>query len=175
MMKRLSILVRVSGYGIILVSTLFFIVFLTHSNSRRAFGFSQALMSNGTGIVALGLAIGAVSIWVARRLYVEMKKRKIPYYDIPRHVLLFLREHHMFIGWLTLITATAHAVYYLLRIPHKMDRGLTGLTAWMLLAILASLGYWFQRGLQRKQHLKQVRTLHVVIAVVFLFVLILHI
>lgn len=88
---------------------------------------------------------------------------------------MFLRKHHILLGWLTVLLSTAHGVYYLLQYPNKSGEITTGLIAWSALLLLAAIGVVLDYNIASKKKAKSVRLYHFAFAAVFLIAMILHV
>jgi hypothetical protein len=174
-LKAISALARVLGYGLMGLSICLSVVFYLNSNQQTVYGFRVKEISNLFGDCAVVVGITAVSIWIVRKGYIELKKRKIPDYDITRAMLLFLRKHHILLGWTTILTATAHGTYYVMRYPNKQFEIFTGLFAWSVLAILVMVGVFLDYRLKERLRTKRIRVYHIVLAVLFMAGIAVHV
>ncbi len=128
------------------------------------------------GIFAFLIAVDAAAQWTMRQWYVFIKKRTLPFVvTSSRSMLLFLRKHHQFFGWLVLITATAHAVSYLPRLTTISQTELiTGLIAWAILAYLIGFGIWIEYVVHKRPSFKKARLIHIITSIVFFVLLLTH-
>ena len=148
--------------------------FYSTQNQARLAGFEPRLWSNQYGALGMLAGGGAVAIWVLRKAYVLVKKRQFSDFEVTRSTLLFLRRHHILLGWATLMTGTAHGIYFLLRYPNRLFEVYTGLLTLVLLVVLAGMGIWLDYRLAAKQRSKRVRGSHIALAVGFLVTLLIH-
>lgn len=160
---------------LIFFSVVFAVLFYGSSQRIFSLGLPIQAVSNGLGALSVAAGSAAIGIWVARKLYIEIKKRKIPDFQLTRTALLFLRRHHILLGWTTLLVATSHGIYYLMNYPNRAVNIFTGLFAWLMLALLVSLGSWLDYKLKAKQKMKKVRLYHMAIAFIFIAGMVIHI
>jgi hypothetical protein len=128
------------------------------------------------GFFSLFIGMYALAQWGVRTGYIWGKKRAIRFpVQAMRNLLLFLRKHHQFFGWLVLITAAAHALAYLpeyTRIASKW--WITGLIGLALLGFLTGLGLWIERQVKLKRLSTKARLIHIITAITFFVVIYLH-
>jgi hypothetical protein len=118
-----------------------------------------------------------------RGWYLFIKKKALPALARwSRTILLFFRNQHLFFGWLVLVTATAHAFFFvpaMLGLPLQEvlnESGIaTGLIAWGLLLCLVALGLWIAYAVRHKRRFQRLRLVHVIVALVFIAGFLLHI
>lgn len=132
--------------------------------------------SNLIGALSFLIAVFALSQWTTRQWYLVVKWAAIrPVAKATRGMLLYLRDHHMFFGWLVLLTATAHAVILIPFWSHLSQyEVVTGFVALAVLALLTALGQWIELRVRRKQLAPNARWLHTVLAFAFLAAFALH-
>ncbi len=128
------------------------------------------------GFLSLFIGMYALAQWGVRSGYVWSKKRASGLIVQPiRNLLLFLRKHHQFFGWLVLITALGHTAAYLPTLSHIASALLiTGIAGLLLLAFLAVLGMWIERQIKLKRLSTKARLVHIVSAIAFFVVIYLH-
>lgn len=131
-------------------------------------------ISNLVGAWAVVLGLAAVAIWIARKFYVEVKKRQWPDFDLTKSTMLYLRRHHILLGWATLFAVSAHGIYYLLLYPDKLTQIVTGLVAWGSLVVLVALGVLLDYKIIGKQKSRSIRIYHFAWAVVFILGMLVH-
>src|SRR5438105_5608513 len=69
---------------------------------------------NLLGLVSFLVAVHSASQWTARQWYVRVRKSTASLLvGGSRNFLLFLRRHHVFLGWVVALTAISHTVDYL--------------------------------------------------------------
>ncbi len=167
-----TIFTKTAIYLLIGFSLLLTVLFYAHSGQ---IGFQDRGLSNQLGAWSVLAACLAVGIWVSRKMYIQVKKRKVPDFDLAKQTLLYLRKHHILLGWATIATASAHGIYYLLLYPNRRGEIYTGLIAWLALAMLIGLGVWLDYRLAAKKSPKQVRMYHITLAVIFILAMFLHV
>jgi len=167
-LKTIHLLARTGGYTLIVLSILASIYAYVRPQDRAG-GMSQLL-----GALSLLVAFATISIWIVRRIYIEIKKRNIPDFNIAKTTLLILKKHHVLLGWATLLTATAHGLFYILHYPNRSDRIYTGLLAWTALILLMVFGTWLDYRLTVRVRAKQIRMYHVALASLFMITMIIH-
>ncbi len=129
------------------------------------------------GIMAFLVAIYAGSQWTVQQGYRRIRNETLPRLKAAvRQLLLFLRAHHQFFGWLVVITASGHAASYLPILGQvSANRLLTGLLAWLALAALSLLGLWMERNTGKPGIIPQARYVHSLTALVFFALLVVHV
>ncbi len=129
------------------------------------------------GIMAFLVAVYAAGQWATRQGYLRIRNGALPRLKAAvRQLLLFLRRHHQFFGWLVFITATGHAATYLPILSQvSANRLLTGLAAWLTLAGLSTLGLWVERNSRKRDGGAQARFIHSLTALVFFALLVIHV
>ncbi|GLV54780.1 hypothetical protein KDH_16270 [Dictyobacter sp. S3.2.2.5] len=133
-------------------------------------------VSNLAGKVAVIVMLASLALWVCRQLYILIKKRNIrPFQGILRQFFLFFRKSHPLWGWIVLTTATIHAAYYFLPFTRLTPRMQTGIVAWIILACLVVFGLRYQSALRNRTLHKNIRLWHVITAVVFVIVALIHV
>ncbi len=173
-LKFMHILIYTLGYlfaGISIVAIPFYYLYINNANYRFMLRGSSNLLGN----IALGASIAAVGIWVIRKIYLEIKKREIKDYNITKQSALFLRKHHILIGWVVIFASTAHGIYFLLNYPNRQNEIYTGLFIWLALVFLAGIGAFFDFKLKDKRKHKKIRIYHITFSVLFLLGLIIHV
>lgn len=175
-MQWLTKLVRGGLYVWMFFSVVFAVLFYWMPLHAQLNRFGMGFFSNVLGASALCSAGAAVAIWIVRKVYIEVKRRKFPDFDVTRQTLLFLRKHHILFGWATILAASAHGVYYLLLYPYRQLQVFTGSIAWLCLVFLAGVGVWLNEKLTtKKMNSKRTRMHHFTWAVIFLFFLAVHV
>ena len=157
-----------------MVASVVFCLFLlipNHFTRIHVFG-------NLLGVIAFLIAVYSASQWTMRHWYVRVKKHTVALLAKgSRDILLFLRKHHMFFGWVVTLTTLAHMVYYLpVMFQFQQYKIVTGFIALGALALLVLLGMWIwlQTAIRKKRMPKVVQTIHSALTIVFLVVLVLH-
>jgi hypothetical protein len=137
----------------------------------------NAGLSNLLGMFSFLIAVHSGGQWTTRRWYLLVKKRATATIVKPsRELLLFLRQHHQFLGWLVVITAVAHVVFflpYLSTLPFM--RVITGVVALSVLAVLALFGLWIEYRIKKKRLTQKARVVHALLAITFFITFIVHI
>ena len=170
---RLPVRLAVWGVGLAIaaVSVALCARLLLQSQAGATLTFSNAL-----GILGILIAVYAISQWILRQGYDLIKQQGIPAAArLARDALLFLREHHQFFGWLTLVAGAAHAVSLfpiLGRFP--LTKVLTGAFSLGLLALLVGLGEWIAYAVRKHRLSPQARLIHALVSLGFLVALGLH-
>jgi len=94
-----------------------------------------------------------------------------------RTILLFVRKHHTFFGWVVTLTALGHMVAYLPVLSGVQQyEVITGFIALGILALSVLLGMWiwFQVTVRKQRMPQTVHTIHAILAIAFFVVLLLH-
>lgn len=136
-----------------------------------------AMYGNLIGVFSFLIAVYAASQWTTRQWYIRVKKQAASsLIQGSKHMLLFLRKHHQFFGWLIAMTAVAHMVYYLPNVgDFRQFTIVTGFIAIGILALSVLLGVWMwlQTRLKRRMP-RYVHNVHAALTVAFFVVLFVH-
>jgi hypothetical protein len=134
---------------------------------------------NLLGLIAFFVAIYAASQWTTRQWFLRVKKDADQWLkQSSKNVLMFLRKHHIFFGWVVGAGSVAHMVFFfpiLERISFFEE--VTGFVAIGILALIALLGawLWIETALRKRRMPKTVHTIHAALTIAFFVVLFLHI
>jgi hypothetical protein len=160
------------GTFLIVVSVLFCLSIVAPVGVSADVGTSNLL-----GAIAFLIAIYSWSQWIMMRSYLFIKRGTLPRLtERARNAFLFLRKHHQFLGWLVVITAVAHALYFLPILARvSLYEVVTGFIALALLALGAGLGWWIELVVRRKRASQRLRLLHFLVAIVFVLAFIMHV
>ncbi len=160
------------GTFLIVVSTLFCLSLIAPVGVSADLGTSNLL-----GFIAFLIAVDSWSQWIARRSYLLFKRGALPWLtQRVRNAFLFLRKQHQFLGWLVVITAAAHALYFLPILARvSLYEVITGFIALAILALGAGLGWWIELAVRRKRASQRLRLLHFVVAIAFVLAFIVHV
>ncbi|MBE3557790.1 MAG: hypothetical protein IMW89_01000 [Ktedonobacteraceae bacterium] len=179
---RLSVdmITRIVGIVLIAGSVAFCVLALVQSQFAGQL-FLIAKLSGALGAVAFLVSVYSVNQWTMRRWYVYAKRQAFSSLaEKSRRFMLFLRQHHFFFGWVVLLTAIAHAMYYVPSlIQHPMyllqrPAIFTGTIGLLVLIVLAGLGLWVNSAIKHKRLPGSTRMVHFATALVFLGVFVLH-
>jgi hypothetical protein len=89
---------------------------------------------------------------------------------------LYTRAHHQFFGWLVAITASAHAIYFLVFSRESPPRWtLTGLAAWAALGLLVLIGLLIDRARRHRRSIRRIEPLHIGAALLFVALFVVHV
>lgn len=141
---------------------------------------SRWLNAGGKVVGALSflIAVYAASQWTTRQWYVRIKQQAGKWLiQHSRDLLMFLRKHHQFFGWIVAAGAVGHMVFFfpiLSRI--SIYEEITGFIAIGILALMVLLGLWLwiETTLRRRRMPKAIHTLHSVLTIAFFVALFLH-
>ena len=144
----------------------------------RPYSISHGI-SNLLGAISFLIAVFAVSQWTTRRGYLIVKRWPGAFGSFvarqTRGMLLYLRDHHQFFGWLVLIAAMAHTALLLPIVGRLSQREVvTGVIALVSLAALTALGEWVEIAVRRKRIAPNVRLLHALCSIAFLVAFAFH-
>ena len=149
-----------------------------------SFIFPQYLMQyrrseNILGVLAFLVAVYTAAQWVTRQWYIQVKKHvKGGVVQATRSVLMFLRKHHQFFGWVVVCAALAHTVFFLLSIPQIGIGNYEYITGFITLGILSLsvvLGVWMWLQTRLKQRVpKTLHNVHALLTIGFFIVLFMH-
>lgn len=135
-------------------------------------------IGNPIGAVACMVAVYAASQWIGRQWFLRMKGARQWLKQFSKNVLMFLREHHMFFGWVVGAGAIAHMVFFLPSLVRiSLYEEITGFIAIGILALIALLGLWLwiETSLRKQRMPRMMHTIHSILAIAFFVVLFLHI
>lgn len=134
---------------------------------------------NIVGLIAFFVAVYAASQWTTRQWYLRVKKDAGQWLkQSSKNVLIFLRKHHTFFGWVVGAGAVAHMVFFFPIMANiSLYEEITGFIAIGILALIALLGVWLwiESALRKKRMPKTVHTIHAALTIAFFIVLFLHI
>jgi len=120
-------------------------------------------------------AFAAVGFWATKKAYTMLKKQGIQEAVFIKPFFQLFQKHHVLIGWVVLLTTSAHGLYYIL---HKTDREnmmITGWLAWSGLIVLAFVGVFFDHRIKSRKQTKRIRFYHIGFSLVFLVGFVLHV
>lgn len=163
----------ISGTLLMAASVVLCISFLRANHVGGTSGFSNLL-----GLVSFLIAIYSASQWILRQWYVRIKKHTTSLLvKGSRNILLFLRKHHIFFGWVVTLTAIGHMVYYLPVLSGiRQYEVISGFITLGILALSMLLGMWIWLHVTvRKQRMPQrVHMIHSALAIAFFVTLLVH-
>ncbi len=135
--------------------------------------------ANLLGALAFFVAVYAASQWVARQWFLRTKKQAGQWLkQASKEVLMFLRKHHIFFGWVIGAGSLAHMIFFFPILARaSFYEEVTGFIAIGILALIALLGawLWIESALRKKRMPKAVQTLHSLLTIAFFVALFLHI
>lgn len=134
-------------------------------------------LSNVVGAFSFLVAIHAANQWTTRRWYIVVKKGAARWLAGPiREVLLFLRRHHQFLGWLVVITAEAHTFYFLQDLTRfPAFKIITGFIALAILLAMAFIGLLIEYAVRHKRVSQKIRIVHSLLAIAFFAAFVAHV
>src|SRR5579875_1477634 len=177
MLRTLRLPVRLAVWGvgllIALVSIALCVRVALQSQPARAVSLT---LSNALGILGILIAVYAITQWPTRQTYMLAQQRMgATAARLARDMLLFLREHHKFFGWLVLVAGAAHAVSLLPVLGQfTTAKVVTGALSLTLLALVAGLGEWIAYAVRKRRLSPNVRLIHALLSLGFLLALGLH-
>lgn len=134
---------------------------------------------NLVGALSFFIAVYAASQWMIRQWYLNIKRRAGKWLvQASKNLLMFLRKHHQFFGWIVLAGAVGHMVFFF-PILSRMSgyEEMTGFIAIGILALSVILGIWLwiESSWRKQRTPKVVHTLHSALTIAFFVALFLHI
>jgi hypothetical protein len=134
---------------------------------------------NLVGALSFFIAIYAASQWMVRQWYLNIKRRAGKWLiQASKNLLMFLRKHHQFFGWIVLAGAIGHMVFFF-PILSRMSgyEEMTGFIAIGILTLSVILGVWLwiESSWRKRRTPKVVHTLHSALTIAFFVALFLHI
>jgi hypothetical protein len=134
---------------------------------------------NLVGAIAFFVAVYAASQWATRQWYRRVKKDASQWLrQSSKNVLMFLRKHHQFFGWVVGAGSLAHMIFFFPIMAHiSLYEEITGFIAIGILVLIALLGVWLwiESSLRKKRMPKTVHTIHSALTIAFFIMLFLHI
>lgn len=131
------------------------------------------------GAIAVLVGVYAAGQWATRQWYIKMKKDAGRWLKQGgKEVLMFLRKHHMFFGWVVVAGSAAHMVFFFpIFARFGLYETLTGFGAIGILALMALLGtwLWIQTSLRKQRMPRVIHTVHASLTIAFFVMLFLHI
>jgi len=140
---------------------------LSFWNLRR----SDSLLENFAEIAAFA----AIGFWVTKTGFLTLKRKAIQPAALIKPLFLLFQKHHVLIGWVVLLTTSAHGLYYILHKSDRLNMLVTGWIAWSGLIVLAFIGVFFEQRLQLRKKTKKIRLYHIGFSLVFLVGFVLHV
>jgi hypothetical protein len=132
---------------------------------------SDSLLKNLAEIAAYA----AIGFWVTKTAFLALKKQELQPAALIKPLFLQLQKHHVLIGWVVLLTTSAHGLYYILHKSDRNDMMVSGWIAWSGLIILAFIGVYFEKWLKERKKTKKIRLYHIGFSLVFLVGFVLHV
>ncbi len=132
---------------------------------------------NLLGALSFLVAVYTAAQWITRQWYVLIKKRtKSVIVTGSKYVLLFLRKHHQFFGWVITCAALAHMVFFLPVLNQVREyEVVTGFVALGILAISVVLGCWlWLLARMKKRAPKSIHSIHATLTIAFFVALFMH-
>jgi hypothetical protein len=183
--QLLSIALRILGTLAAVLALISLAITLTHSwetvmqQAPSLFGHGNTKpLQKQIGSFAEFAAIGAAGFWLLKIALTQIKKRKIalgaPLLSLLQNALKLLKKNHRFLGWITAILGTGHAIYFLLYPDSKIKYTYTGIGALCGLAIVVGAGVFYHFQLKRKKPVRSDRLLHIAAALLFGLLLLIH-
>lgn len=131
------------------------------------------------GVLSFLVAVYTAAQWVTRKWYIVVKKQAAAgIVQGTKSVLMFLRKHHQFFGWIVFCAALAHTAFFLpdvFRIGVRNYEYITGFIALGILGISVVLGVWmWVRTRMRLRVPKTLHTVHASLTIAFFVVLFMH-
>jgi hypothetical protein len=134
---------------------------------------------NLVGVFSFLIAVFAASQWMTRQWYVQIKRQAGKWLvQASKNVLMFLRKHHQFFGWIVVAGAVGHMFFFfpfLSRI--NVYEEVTGFIAIGILALSVILGIWLwiESSWRKRRMPKNMHTIHSALTIAFFIALFLHI
>jgi hypothetical protein len=120
-------------------------------------------------------AFAAAGLWITKTAYITLSGKSKALLDPLKQLFLFFQRHHVLIGWVVLVTTSAHGLYYILHSSDRLNMLITGWVAWSALLILAFIGVFFDLMLKEKRKTKQIRLYHIGFSIVFMVGFLMHV
>lgn len=136
------------------------------------------IIGNPMGAIAFFIAVYAAGQWLARQWFLRVKQRASQWLkQFSKNILIFLRAHHVFFGWIIVAGALAHIVFFLPALTRiSLYEEITGFIALGALGLMVLLGAWLWiMSLRKKRMPQMLHTTHALLTIVFFGALLLHI
>ncbi|HEX7733607.1 MAG TPA: hypothetical protein VF458_02045 [Ktedonobacteraceae bacterium] len=136
------------------------------------------IIGNPIGAIAFFIAVYAASQWITRQWFLRVKQSASQWLkQFSKNILIFLRKHHVFFGWIVAAGSLAHMVFFMPVLTRiSLYEEITGFIALGTLALMALLGAWLWIMSLCKQRMPRiVHTIHALLTIVFFIALLLHI
>lgn len=134
---------------------------------------------NLLGAIAFLVAVYAASQWTTRQWYLRAKKDASQWLkQASKNVLMFLRKHHQFFGWVVGAGSLAHMIFFFpIMARISLYEEITGFIAIGILVLIALLGVWLwiESALRKRRMPRAVHTIHSTLTIAFFIMLFLHI
>lgn len=143
--------------------------------------FPAPLKAGGNllGALAFLVAVYAACQWTTRQWYLRIKKNASQWLkQSSKNVLMFLRKHHIFFGWIVGAGSVAHMIFFFPILERtSFYEEVTGFIAIGILALIALLGawLWIETSIRRRRMPRVMHTIHAALSIAFFVVLFLHI
>ncbi len=166
--NALSKWIKFGGCTVIVISAgLFILGFMTGETDLMSEFFEKV----GT-IAEIGV-ITAFALWMARLLFLQLKKRNFIFVKSVQLAFKLLREHHTLIGWAAFSAALAHGSYFFLQTNEEWESIYSGLATLIGFGILVIFGLILDKSARGKKYLT-FKKVHQAMAIVFGFALGIH-
>lgn len=141
--------------------------------------YSRAYLTESAifGGLAFIVSVFAVAQWPSRHWYVATKGRFWRWLiRQSRAFFLYLRDHHTFFGWLTLLASTVHTVLIFPELDRVSSVEVwTGVVALIILAALTATGEWIAWATRSKRLSKNMRWWHLALTLGFIIAFAAHV
>jgi hypothetical protein len=189
LMNSFSIILQLVGFIMIAISLISLYATLT-DNWRYMIAHFPGLFHRGEikpvakqlGTFAEIAVMATAAFWLFKTLLIQVKKKNIWLPDvwnirtasIFQPAMLFFKKNHRFLGWVTVILACGHGLYFLLFPDKQIKFFYTGLTALIGLVIVAGVGIVFDQLMKSNKAVKAGRRYHLTTAVIFAVLFLIH-
>ncbi|MCM3004947.1 hypothetical protein [Priestia koreensis] len=172
-MKVISPLIRIGGIVLLLVAAgMFAVTIYRFGTGAGGIRVLKGLNKNvGTLAEIIGITTGV--LWLLRHIWLQMKKRKIPFVEWAQQLYLLLRTHHIFLGIVTLCLGFAHGLYFFIFQTDEKLTMYTGITTFLALVVLALLGWNHHAKKKTKKNLVTKKQ-HMIMAIIFGILFLIH-
>lgn len=151
------------------------LVDIIDAHQAFAFGYSLEGVSNAIGTFGFLWGLAAVFIFFSKRLFRRLKSKRVKDGDVVRRIVLLAQDHHNLFGWVTLVAATGHGVYFLFHRPNTWAEFYSGVGAWIALVLLATSGIFIGRLRKSPARSKAILISHMALTAGYAGAILLHI
>lgn len=173
-LKIISWLIWVTSILLLCASAYYIVIDGLYNNQTHALGQNLEGMSNTMGTFSFLWGLAAVFILFSKRLFQRLHKKTGNEREVVRRILLLAKDHHNLFGWVTVVAATAHGIYFLFHSPDSWFEFYSGTGAWIALVLLTISGMWMNNVVKTPKRAKAIRVSHIALTIGYAAAIELH-